>query len=78
MSRGGIEDQQPSLHPSFRLTVEDAAHLAELRHEVFLGVQSSGGVDQKMIDAARLGCLNRIEQDRPGIGSTAALDDVDA
>ena len=61
-----------------RLARDDLAHLAQLVHEVLLGVEAPRGVADHDIVAARLGRLNGVVHDRPGVGAGLASDELAA
>ena len=65
----GVDDEQHLLRRLGDQPLDDPADLAELGHEVDLGVQAPGGVDEHDVDAPRLGCLDRVEHHGAGIGS---------
>ena len=46
-----------------------AADLGELLHQVAVGVQAPGGVDDHHVGAARLGGGERVEDDRAGVAA---------
>ena len=54
------------------------ADLAQLVHEVVLGVQAAGGVHDHDVGAALAAAGDGIEGHRPGVGPLRALDHVDA
>ena len=52
--------------------------LAELAHQVILGVQAAGGVDDEHVDLAGLGGVDGVVDDGAGIGALPLADDLDA
>ena len=56
----------------------DPAHLAQLLHQVRLGVQATGGVGEHEVDVARRRPLDGVEHDRARIAALAPPDELDA
>src|SRR5262245_221727 len=77
LARGGIEDEQHLLERA-GCAVDDALELLELVHQVDLGVQTSGGVDEDEVGVAALGRAHRVEDHRPGIGALLPAHDARA
>ena len=55
--------------------LHDRAELVQLLHQVELGVQPAGGVDDQDVDAAAVGGLHGVEDDRAGVGALLVGDD---
>ena len=53
-------------------------HLAQLLHEVDLGVQAAGGVGQHEVGARGRGPLDGVEDDRARVAALGAADEVGA
>jgi hypothetical protein len=64
-----VEHHQRFVRRAGGLPLDHALELGQLIHEVALGVQSAGGVDDQHVGAARHGGLERIEDHRGGIGA---------
>ena len=58
--------------------VGDPAHLAQLLHQVRLGVQSAGRVGEDEIEVTRRGPLDGVEHDGAGVAALATPDELDA
>ena len=54
------------------------AHLGQLLHQVDLGVQAAGGVDDHDVGAAGAGGVDRVEDDRARVGALVAADQLGA
>src|SRR5215204_1079730 len=67
LSCRGVDDQDRLLRRLGDRLLHDAAQLGELCHEVVLGVQPAGGVDDQHVDAARVRRLHGIEDDGAGV-----------
>jgi hypothetical protein len=65
----GVEHQQRPALPIPGLALDHPADLAELGHQVLLGVEPPGGVDQHVVDPARLGRLEGVEDHRRRVGA---------
>ncbi len=60
------------------LAVDHPADLAELGHQVVLGVEAAGGVDDQLVDLARLGRVDGVVDHGARVGALALADDLDA
>src|SRR6266542_4483413 len=74
---GAVEDQQ-DLADVATLAFQHAAHLLELLHEVGLGVEPAGGVDQEDVGALGTGGGEGVEGDRRRVGALLVADDLGA
>ena len=57
---------------------DDSADLGELLHEVHLGVQAAGRIDENDIGLASNRRVDAVEDDRAGVGPRLMLDDLDS
>ena len=78
LAGGGVHHQQRLVRSAGDEALRGAAHLLQLRHQVALGVQSPGGIDDHVVDVSCLGGLQRIEQHRRRIAARLVLDDLNA
>ena len=58
--------------------IAGAAHFLQLRHQVVLGMKTAGGIDNHIIDGARLGCLQGVEHHGAWIGASLLTNHVHA
>ena len=72
---GRVEDEQHLLERA-RRAVDDAPELLELGHEVGLGVETAGGVDEHEVGVAARGRAHRVVDDRAGVGALLAAHDA--
>ena len=68
LARRGVDDQDRLLRRLGNRLLHDAAQLGQLRHQVVLGVQPAGGIDDQHVDAPRVRRLHRVEDDGAGVG----------
>ena len=78
LAGGGVHDEEGLVGCAGDELLGGAAHLVELLHEVGLGVEAAGGVDDEDVGAARLGGGAGVVEGGGGIAALAGLDDVDA
>ena len=64
LAGGRVDREQRLVRRAGQLALEHAAHLLELGHQVGLGVQAPGGVEQHDARAGLLGLLDRVPGDR--------------
>jgi len=72
-----IEYQQHFVRRAGQLLADDAVELVQLLHEVVLGVQAAGGVDEQVIRMAGLRGGDGIVRHGGGIRAIGAGDDLD-
>ncbi len=78
LSGGGIEDQQNFVGRIGDHARGGAAHFFQFRHQVGLGLQAAGGIDNYVIGLAGFGCGEGIEHDGAGVRAGVLADDLDA
>ncbi len=78
LAGGGVEHEQDFMGRAGDDAGGRAAHLFKLRHQVDLGLQAAGGVDDDVVDFARFGGLEGVEDDGAGIGSGLLANDIGA
>ena len=78
LAGGRIDGQQRLVRRALELAGDHAPHLGQLGHQVVLGVQAPGGVDDHHVDARWRAPARRLEGDRAGIGALRAGDDLAA
>ena len=66
-----VDREQRLVRRVGQLLVDHAADLRELGHQVVLGVQAPGGVDDDHVDAALAALADRLEGDRARVGALA-------
>ena len=77
LAGGGVEHEQ-HLGDLAGLAVGDPAHLAQLLHQVDLGVEPTGGVGQHEVGAAGGGPLHGVEDHRARVAALGAPHEVGA
>ena len=76
LTGGGVDDEQHLGHPAGAL-LGDAANLAQLVHQVGLGVQAAGGVGEHEVEVAGAGPLDGVEHDGARVAALVAAHDLD-
>src|SRR5262249_23256910 len=76
LAAGGVEHQQHLVRSAVDLLGDDAVDLLQLAHEVSLGVQPAGGIDDQHVELARLGLVAGVVSDAGGGGALGVLYDV--
>ena len=71
----GVDDQQHLMRRFGDVSLHDAADLLELLHQVVLGVQPAGGVDDQDVGVAVMRRLHAVEDDGAGVGVGLVRDD---
>ena len=61
MALAGIQNQQGFHHRIRGQSVDDAAHLGQLLHQVVLGLQPTSRIHQNQLGALGLGCTNGVK-----------------
>ena len=69
LAGGGVEDEQHFVRGAGHALLDDAADLGQLAHQVVLGVQAAGGVDDQDVDVARDGGIAGVEGDGGGVAA---------
>src|SRR6202044_3403466 len=77
LAGGCVDDEEGLVRSAGQEALGGAAHLVELLHEVGLGVEAAGGVDEKDASVAGLGGGEGVEERGGGIATLARLDEVD-
>ena len=72
LSDGAVEHQQHFVRRGGIEAREHALDLLQLIHQMRLGVQPAGGVGDQHVDVARPRRLQRVEDDRRGLGARLA------
>ena len=75
---GGGVDHEQRLGDLAGALLGDAAHLAQLVHQVRLGVQPAGGVGHARDRCSRRGPLDAVEDHRARVAALGPADDLDA
>src|SRR3954447_8067087 len=75
---GRVDHEQRLVRRAFEALPDDAVHLGELVHQVRLGVQPTGGVDDDHVAASRLRRLDRVVGDRGRVSPALRADEVRA
>ena len=78
LAGGGVDDEQRLVGRAGDEALGGAAHLVELLHQVGLGVEAAGGVDEEDAGGAGLGGGEGVEERGGGVAALAGLDEVDA
>ncbi len=78
LAGGGVHDEQRLVGRAGDQLLGGAAHLVELLHQVGLGVEAAGGVDDEDLGAARLGGGAGVVERGGGVAALLGLDDLDA
>ncbi len=71
-----VDHEQGLVLCSGHLPLDDPARLLELAHEVDLGVEAPGGVDEHDVGSARARGDEAVVHDRCGVAALILLDDV--
>ena len=75
---GRVEDEQRLVRGAGQLLLDHPAHLLELAHQVDLGVQAPGGVDDDDVGAARARRGDAVVDDGGRVAARVLLDDLAA
>ena len=78
LSDRSVEHEQRLVRRAGQPLRDDARDFLELVHQAFARVQSTGGVDDQHVDAARDRGVDRVERDGAGIGSRLRADELGA
>ena len=78
LAGGRVHDEQRLVGRAGDEPFSGAAHLVELFHEVGLGVEAAGGVDEENACGAGFGGGAGVVERGGGIAALAGLDDLDA
>src|SRR5208282_1233854 len=78
LTGGRVEHQDSLVRRARELASDYARDLLELLHQVNLGLQAAGRIDQDRAGLARDGGLDRVERDRGRIAPLRLLDHVHA
>ena len=71
LAGGGVEDEEDFVGGAGDLLVDDAADLGQLAHQVVLGLEAAGGVDDEDVELAGDGGVAGVEGDGGGVGAHA-------
>ena len=71
---GGVKHQQDFMRRAGQFLVHDAMQLLQFLHEIVLGVEAAGGVDEQVIGFAGLRGGDSVVRDGGGIGAVSAGD----
>src|SRR5207237_7725867 len=74
----GVEDEKGLVRGAGELLGDYALDLAQLLHQVGLGMQAAGGVDDEHVGIARAGGFDGVEDDSAGVGAGLVADNGDA
>jgi len=78
LAGGGVEDEEDFVGGVFDFSHDDVSDFGEFAHEVVLGVESSGGVDEEDVGGAGDSGVAGVEGDGGGIAALLVFDDLDA
>ena len=78
LAGGGVEHEQRLVRGAGQLLLDDPAHLLELAHQVDLGVQAAGGVDEDDVGAARARGGDAVVDHGRGVAALGLLHDLAA
>src|SRR5579883_1302077 len=78
LSGGGVENEKDVMRSAGDDFGGGALHLFEFSHEIGLGVEAAGGIDDDGIGVAGFGGGDGVEDDGGRIGTGFLLDDFDA
>ena len=78
LAGGGIHDEQRLMRCAGDQFFGGATHLVELLHQVGLGVEAAGGIDDEDVGSARLSGGAGVVERGGGIATLFGLDDGDA
>ena len=69
LPRGGLEHHQAFVRRAGQLPGHDLLELGQLVHQVRLGMEAPGGIDEEHIDAASRRRLHGVEDNGGGVGA---------
>ena len=78
LARGGVDGHQRLVRRVGHLLGDDAADLGQLGHQVGLGVQAAGGVDDHDVDALLAAAGDGVERDGAGVRALGAAHELAA